>query len=463
MRTILVALVSAMLCAPSVAEAQAVRRPSRPYRGLFGGGPPPDPNRTRQELTLTASFLAGYDDALTPGATQGPTQPGQNTVSGYTGTADLNLRYYVGRAAKSFSLDSRGWTTAYRGTQADPSLGGDLSIRGELNLGRRNHLVAGQDFSYVPYLVIGAFASLQPEVETSALPDSGETTGMSQQRSWASTSAIDLDHTWTTRQTTSIGYNYYRRNYLDDFGHDSASHLATTRHAWAFSRTARLEASYRFSDFKFTAAPTTIGDQGAPVSNHALELGGTYTRRLSPSRQIQFSANGGAAYVQTLRSTDRSNFAYWMPTANGMVRLDVGRSWAISADYARTVSVVQGISLQSFATDAASLRVDGMFGPRIEGSLSFAYSNGRVGGAEEPGQFYSYGGIGQFRYALNRWCAASVNYQYYYYRLSDIGGLPTGLPPTNDTNSVRIGVTLWLPFYGSYIDRGGRRPVGGDR
>ena len=31
---------------------------------MFGGSPAPDPNRTRQEFTLTAAMLGGYDDNL---------------------------------------------------------------------------------------------------------------------------------------------------------------------------------------------------------------------------------------------------------------------------------------------------------------------------------------------------------------------------------------------------------------
>ena len=47
---------------PGWAHAQAVQRPLRPYAGWFGGGPPPDPNRTRQELTLQGSVLGSRSE-----------------------------------------------------------------------------------------------------------------------------------------------------------------------------------------------------------------------------------------------------------------------------------------------------------------------------------------------------------------------------------------------------------------
>ncbi len=74
-------------------------------------------------------------------------------------------------------------------------------------------------------------------------------------------------------------------------------------------------------------------------------------------------------------------------------------------------------------------------------------SDGRTGGVENnPGTFAVYGGMAQFRYAFARCCAASLNYDYYYYKLDSVSVIPTGLPPQYDRNAVMVGVTFWLPL-----------------
>ncbi len=64
MRKMLALTVLVVCGVASDTNAQTVQRPSRPYRGLFGGGPTPDPNRSRQELTLSGNLSVGYDTWL---------------------------------------------------------------------------------------------------------------------------------------------------------------------------------------------------------------------------------------------------------------------------------------------------------------------------------------------------------------------------------------------------------------
>ena len=500
MKNLIPILALAALCTPSLVDAQTVPRPARPYRGLFGGGPPPDPNRTRQELTFNGSLLGGYDETISPGSGGGGgIQPGQLTVSGYTGTVDMRLEYFIGRAAKSLAVDGHGWTTAYRGPSIDPSTGGDLSVHGEI-MARRNRLTFDEDVAYAPFLVLGTFDALPLplDVDAGVLPDSGNTGGLTYQRSMSTNTVVDVERQFTARQSISAGYNYSRRDYLDDFGHDSDAQVVNSLYAWSLNRRWRLETSYRYSDLRFIGrtpdggavedgeppveeAPEEGGEEGGeegpvpptgepapppeplgpPLNNHALQFGFSYTRDLSPTRQVRVSGSVGTAYVRTLSDIDRTPLEYWTPSGNASLRADVGRSWAISADYARAVSALQGVTLESFATDATSLRAEGLIGSRSEAVFSVGYSNGRSATGEYPSRFSSYGGSAQFRYAFARCCAASVGYHYYYYRLQEVAGLPSGLPTEDDAQALRFGVSFWVPFFRTYVDRGRSRPVGG--
>ncbi len=164
------------------------------------------------------------------------------------------------------------------------------------------------------------------------------------------------------------------------------------------------------------------------MTNQNVDASFGYNRRLSPTRQLQYQRRWRGTHVSTLNALDRSDLSYWMPSGSGSVSLDVGRSWSIAADYSRAASVLQGVSLTSFATDSASASVSGLINSRIEASLSAIYSNGRSGGADTSGRFENYSGSLQFRYAISRCCATTVNYDYYVYRFEDVVDLPSDFP-----------------------------------
>src|SRR5262245_57519809 len=116
-------------------EAQVIGRPQRAYRGIFGGGQAIDPNRTRQELTLSFNALGGYEYNAQEGEGDGP--PTAPVGAGYTGVFDGSLRYFRGRAARSFRMDLGGSHTTYRDVPLPGSTSGALSLNGQTEWGRR--------------------------------------------------------------------------------------------------------------------------------------------------------------------------------------------------------------------------------------------------------------------------------------------------------------------------------------
>jgi hypothetical protein len=454
MRSLLICAL--VVCLPNLAEAQAVQRPTRPYRGLFGGGPPPDPNRTRQELTFTASFLGGYDDVVTPTGVS-PTDPTFVRESGFAGFGDANLRYWYGRNSRYVSLEGGAYSNVYSDTNVTPSVGTNLRFIGETELARTNVVQVRLGASYDPSLVLGAYGPLLDGVtDPSLLPDSGQTAGFVEQRSWSTDTALRFSRRMTTRQTATLEYGYSMRTYLDELGYDNKAQLGTVEYEWAASRRGTLRGTYEYSNGDledFFGLPT-------PLISHTMEFGGGYTRRFSPSREMTLTAGAGATHVDTLSSLDRAPITYWTPSGYGSLGIDIGRSWMLSASYRRAINVLQGVSLQSFATDVGSVRADGLISRRLEGVFSASYSNGTSGSGEEPGRYETYNGNAQLNYALSRCCAVSLVYDYYYYNLTDVADLSPGLPPRYDRNAVRVGFSLWLPLVGTYATPGERRQGG---
>ena len=441
------ALCTVVLLVPSLAQAQRQQAPTRPYRGLFGGGPPADPHRTRTELSLSANLSGGYDQDVLATSTQ----PEAGSVAT---TGDIGLDYYFGRAARSFSTVGRTFVTSYANTGTDPLIGGDVAMRGELELGRRSHLTLSQSFSYAPSLVLGTFGLLDGAVDPVDLPDTGDISGLVDQRSWTGDTTVSVDRRFTSRQTLSGTYMYGHRTYLDDDGYDVATHAVNAGYTWSITTTTGILASYDLSRSSYSDPTRTGTSASAPMTDHSLLFGADYTRRLSRTRQVQLSGSVGASYVDTFNSTSLAPVSYWTPSAVGTVRMDFGQTWALSGDYRRGTNVLQGVSLDTFSTHAFSVRADGAMGHRIRAAVSTAFSTGRSG-IDAESTFRAFGSTAQFNYAFARCCAASVNYDFYAYRMRQVT-LPGELPSNYDRNSIRVGFSFWLPLVGNYsADEGG--------
>ena len=442
----ILAVTAIVVCAAAAdANAQGVQRPTRPYRGLFGGGPAPDPNRSRQDLTLSGDLSVGYDTWLTPGGSVGPVDPTAQQQSGHGAIGGVGLSYMRGRTQRSITIDGEARANGYSGIDAPSTVAGDVQFGAETRVGR-TQLRFFQDLRYEPTLVLGAPGSPVGGGDTSVPPITVPSNYL-EQRSWSATSTVSFDRRWTTRHTTQFSGAYSQVNYLDDIGNDGRTVFADAMYSWTLSRSSSLQPRYSVSDSDLRG----IDGLTTPLQNQIVEVMMAYSRRLSPTRRLTLSGGGGGTHVSTLTAADRSKLAYWMPSGRGSASLDVGRSWALSGNYDRSATVLQGVSLTSFATDTARLNVTGLVNRRIEASIAANYSNGRSGGADTQGRYENYSGALQALYAISRCCAASVNYDYFVYRFRNIVDLPTVVPPDYDRHAIRVGITISLPLYGTYV------------
>ena len=333
------ALVVLIGCAyVSTVDAQTVQRPTRPYRGLFGGGPPQDPNRTRKELTLTVSVLGGYDDEIIPGSSLTPVTPGQLGDSAYSGTADVALNYWHGRTTRFFSMDARTFSSTYSYVDVPPAIGGSIVVTAATDVGRKGRVSVRQIVSYEPSLVLGAFASLEGDVDPLVLPESGPGNGFLDQRSWSTGTSGSVERRWTARQSSTLSAESTRRTYLDDLGYNSAYTGVDARHRWNLNRTTSLNFSYMYADL---SVGDVTGDT-TPTTSHALEGAASYMRRLSATRQMQFAGGAGATLVQTIDLVR-------LPIEYGSRLATVLCAW-ISGDPGRLVATIGGLPVRSLAS-----------------------------------------------------------------------------------------------------------------
>lgn len=427
----------------AAAVGQTIERPPRSVGGLFGGRRPPQAGTT-QELTLTFDVLGGFDDNLSPEGRSLATDPLAPRESGYTGVAAGELRYWRGSATRYIDASGRAHVTTYSELFDEPLVGGEATVEAVSQGHGRWGFNGTAGLDYRPTFMLGTFGGIG-EVVADLAPASDPTNGVSELRSLRTTATGTVDRQWSRRQRTTFGYDFSRQQFLDRDGLDSRLHGGRLSHSWEIVRNTSVRTSYAYSDQQMEEHTGGV----RPLRAHSAELGLEYRRRISPTRTMVLSAAGGATRIRTEAALDETPFGYTAPSASLSARLDLVRTWSVSGDLRRNVTVLEGLSQQSFVTYAGALRVGGQFGERLGLAISAGLSK-----AEAPegqsGSFENLNGMLQFDYTMTRWISLVASYAYYDHLLRGITGIPEGFPRRFERNSVRLGVSIGLPLFGSF-------------
>lgn len=427
----------------TLADAQVLGRPARPFGGLFGAEPPPEQTRTRHGLTLTANLLGTQGDPLTPEGTYPQTSVGP--TSG--GFADAGLAYQrtgADRAAwRTFEAEGRAYGTWY-GRSTGPLWGGEASARAAIGLGRRSGLDAWARVRSDPFMALGAFAPIAWEIGVNDIPDANPTNGLSATRSWSSYSSASFDHRLSQRTTFTADYGHTLRDVPAGQGYDTATHRATLGLDRSIGRESGLDVTYWFADTETMLDPSNA----IPLEQHTLESTYTYGKRLSRGERLSFVIGGGATHAWTLSTATRTRYEDWGPIGRAGIGLDVGRSWSVGADYRRSLTVLYSVTADSYVTDAVWVRAGGMLGPRLDLTLFGSYSAGRAAVAEDGRSRYeTYLVTGQLRFAIAAACAFVANYSLYEHDFRNASDLPEAFPRQLQRSTVQAGLTFWVPLH----------------
>jgi len=438
-----------LLLAPLQAASQVLEPPPRSIDGLFGGRRPVDPTRAQQELTLTFDMLGGFDDVIVPEGRGTPTNPYLPRRSGLTGFASGTARYWRGTNASFVEGSGRIHATGYSELVSDALVGGTGRLRMGAGATGRTRISVAATGDYRPSFAFEGFGPIAEQVETGTLPETDPTAGISELRSFTTRMNGTVERHWTRRNRTALSYDFTDRDFTGGGAQDSVRHEAGVRHSWAFLRTTSLRLAYRSSEQTIAA-----GDYDRPLRTHGADMGVEWRKRLSPSRKVALELGGGASRVRTVSVLDNRALNYTLPSAYGSVRFDVARTWAVSADARRDITVLEGLSNQGFVNHAGALHGGGRLSERLALALSVAYSQADAPRGE-PGSFQTVNATVQFDYSVTTWCSMVTSYTYYDHLLRGVTGIPQGFPRRLERNSVRLGVTFWLPLYGSFPpDRG---------
>ncbi len=412
--------------------------------------PPRDPDQTTYQLTLTASALGGYDDHLT-GAGGLTLQSFETAQSGYTGFGQVALRYRRGREARSFFLEGSSYLLSYSSLSIDSPVGGQVLAGGDTTFGRSNRIEVVQHVSTDPYVAFGAFGPLGQDLGPGVGPDANPVNGLTPNRSWGSLSSVSVDWRWTPRTTFSTEYEYRRSEYMGEVGFDNRAHRARLALDRSLTRNTALTVSYRYTD---TLLVEPVRSENLPVTEQTGEIGFAYDKPLSPTRRMEFSAGAGATHVGTVSRFGGQALDYWTPSGYASLRADIGRTWAISADYRRGLTFLDGITPEFFMADAVLLRTEGMLNSHVGLGFSAGYSNGAQPTGLTNQRYDTFTLAAEARLVIADPWSVVVSYNRSDYFLSGFS-VPREGASRYDQNAIRVGMAYSVTLASS---RTGRQP-----
>jgi hypothetical protein len=422
-------------------------RSARPIRGLFGAARrAPNPDRPEHQFSVNVDFLGGYEDNVSPegGIVTDPLAPRQSGTSALFSTSG---RYNYGTAVRYVRVDGRGYMNSFRNLDLRPMFGGDVSVNGTTNLGSKAGVTTTASLRYQPTFTLGAINASSPQVLSGGAAPTDPTTGVSEISQSSGDVTSTFTYNWSIRNRTNAAVGYSRQRVQSNLLVQSRSYVASAGHGWDLSRSFGLLFSYQLSNHE-SRQPGAVA---RPVESQQAQAGVEFRKSISPTRRMIFNGGAGAMRVETLSFADSVSrpFEYTAPSYFGGVRMDLGRTWAVTADARRDVTVLDGITQQTFLTDMLAVWVGGNIGSSWVAAVSATASQGRPHQGE-VGSYESANATAQLQYAVARCCSVFGSYSYYNHRLRDLSTIPAGFPSTFDRNAMNVGVTVWLPLFGSF-------------
>lgn len=419
---------------------QAIAPPVRPGGGLFGQNRSGD--QSGNGLSATFTLGGGYNQTVDPVNSEGVPQP-VGTYGGALGTADASMRFRKGTVTRFLEANGIAYVQS---ASVSPSalVGGDANLRTTTDFGGRSGMTGALAVSFQPSMLFNAFGPIGDQLEGGTVPGGTSPQGITEQQWRAAQGSAGLYRNWTTRQRTDVVYDGSRRVQVSggpELG--NVSNAVSATHAWNLREHTGL-------DFTYNLARNQQDDQvgnSQDLTTHTARMAVRLVKPIAANRQLALTFGGGVARATTDFSGNEDTFL--QPVASGTLRWDASRDWSISADVARDVTVLEGLSPEPFAANAISVRTRGTATPRLQLALSASSSRGAAT-VTDTGSFRNVAGIAQMQFAASRRVAVYGSYSFYDYTLYDVTLVQPGFPSRYSLNSVRAGLTFWLPLYGRF-------------
>lgn len=434
-----VCLAAAFIAGEASVRGQVLQAPERSQEGQFNRRLTQS-SRPETTLVVDVNLLGGFDDNAGPASAL----PSVGSFNGYFGTASADAHLSRGTNRRAMGFGARGYLSEYEGGFSQQ--GGAVAVDGLTMFGRRTMWSGTASLANEPaFLATGVtpISRAAAGITDSTRIDPGSTSGVTSQRNRLLNGATTMRHAWSARQSSTVTATASDSHPTGEIGFQNQQYDVGAAHAWTLTRFLSMTGGYRYNDMRAADVGGTVNDQR--LTSHTGTGGLLLNRRLSPRRTLSFEATGGASRVTALSTLTGLPVDLTAPFASGAVRMDVGRSWALSSDVRHEVSLLVGISPQPFSNDTLQVSFGGAPTGRLEMAMSASYAQGRARDGEAS-SFSNLSGTIQSQVRLGSRWTVLANYTYYKHDLQQVLGLPEGFPTRFDLHSARVGVTLRFPI-----------------
>ena len=426
-----------MLLPMNSATAQSPSTPRQ--QGLFGGVRPDTAATT--SLNVTTSLVEGYDEDV-PVSLLNVIDPSSLQTGGFSTILNTSAAYVRKTARTDVGINGTSVIRHYGdlgATQGQGGFGAGISAR----LPGRLTLMANQAGAYTPTHLSGLFPTgvdVQPGTPGSTAPDYN----VSDFESYTHTSTLSLRQDFGRRSSLTVSgdFQYIDRKKERPLWEDVSSYVLRGDYARNVNRTTAIIAQYQYRSGAFGYTNDLL------TTEHALEFGVNYSKRLSATRHatVRFSAGASAADVPQLTQNGNVIFRQYLGRGSAEVEYQFQRTWQVRANYRRGIEYVVDIPEPVFA-NSLGLGIDGYITNRIDVAVSGGYSSGESILNTSALAYDTYTGSVRVRYALTRLVATYGEYLYYFYDFAAGTPVLIGVPRGLERNGVRVGLTLWMPAF----------------
>jgi hypothetical protein len=426
---------------------------ARPYSGLFGGAEPAA--RRKHSLSLSGSLFAAYSTNIAAQSVDGQVDPraGQaSTLAGGSGSLNYN-RDWTSGVLGAYLSGSRSWIQQYQDTQ-DPWLSRwNTGVNGAFGkqLSRRTRLGAHAAASYSPYLSFGVPDFSNGGIGSLPILAPGLDYALAHDPSVLTSAGTTLSYALNRKSSLETYYEVVAQTFVSASpdNSDRLEQMIGGRYRYQFSRFAGLRAGYGYR------RASVGGPDSSPISSHYIDVGldAGYGRSYALTRRttFSFSTNSNLFVNETAAAgADNSFDPQTRMFVGGSADLThtMGRTWAATTSYRRTVSYVVGFD-EPVLSDSAIGSLGGLITERLDFSAVASYTSGRVGFSGPGNGFGTSSATASLRYAISRHLATYAQYFYYHYSFERNVTLPSYLQPQLDRQGASVGITAWLPLIGS--------------
>lgn len=434
--------------APVQAQEQAGggaddRPRDRPFQGLFGGDPRRDPEKS---LDLLGSLFGGVDTNILAnqrvGRTADPGAAAESIVYGANATLSFLRRW----ERASLNVFASSAVSGYPDVDSDVRAAHTGGLGFTAPLSRRSTFTANGTVALVPFYQLGDLFPSLPSVVAVDVPVATPGFEYSLVKAEALRAEGQAGFTRQVSRHGSLTLEYFRNstNYFDSENgrFDTVDQRGGGKYTHQVSRYIGIRAGYYYRTGQYGFL-----QDAEPYRSHDIDVGADYSRAFSFWRRTRFSFSTGSSVVHTapVGGIAPNEGTRFILTGNASLIREFLRSWSTRVVYRRGVHYLDGFTAP-LLSDSVTAAVSGLLARRLQADLSGAVSRGDVGLlSDDRSAYMTWTGRAGLQLAVSRNAAAYVNYVFYHHDFGAGVALPPGVARDLDRNSVRAGVSIWLP------------------